>query len=205
MNEEPKNDEAIEAPVGETPEKRGLFGRKRKKMTMKEQIREIMPLVYVLIIGAIGYGIYYAVTYNWAAEFELTDQRHNVHTVDFPSEKPLVIAFTDRDSGSQLQKWVIKLMGSYGDKIESHRIFDFTKLDGRARFLAPGFMARIPVAILIDEDGSVSQKYGYNGGDAALFVVSPEGTIKARVKGEMTDGKWTTVASALDELLNSTS
>ena len=57
MSDETTNETTPEAPAEAPKETRGLFGRKRKKMTMKEQIQEIMPLIYVLIIGGIGYGL----------------------------------------------------------------------------------------------------------------------------------------------------
>lgn len=204
MNDEIKDDGAAETPEA-AEEKRGLFGRKRKKLTMKEQIREIMPLIYVLVIGGIGYGLYFGVTYNWAAEFELKDQRNNVHTVAFPSEKPMVIAFSDRESGEQLTAWVLRLMGGYGDKIESHRIADFSKLDPAIKPLAPGFLVQIPVPILVDMEGEVAGKYRFQGGEAALFVVSPTGTIKARLFGEFTEEKWAVLKEALDPMVASAS
>ena len=205
MSDETTNETTPEAPAEAPKETRGLFGRKRKKMTMKEQIQEIMPLIYVLIIGGIGYGIYFAVTYNWAPKFELEDQRYNVHSVDFSGEKPVVIAFTDRESGNQLQGWALKLIGSYGDKIESHRIADFSKLDPGIHHVGRGMLTRLPIPILIDYDGAVAKKYGFKGGDAALFVVAPDGTIKQRALGEITDEKWAQVAAALDGLLTPTS
>lgn len=201
MSDEIKRDDAPEAPAESAEEKRGLFGRKRKKLTMKEQIREIMPLVYVLIIGGIGYAVYWAVTYNWAPTFELEDQRANVHTIDFTGDKPLVIAFSDRESGSQLQAWTLQLMGAYGDRIEAHRVVDFSRLAPAFRTAGRGLLSRIPVAVMIDYEGTVAAQYGFEGGDAALFVISPGGTIKERVYGEMNDEKWTRVKAALDALL----
>lgn len=205
MSEEPTNDVAVETPAEPVQEKRGLFGRKRKKLTMKEQIREIMPLVYVLIIGGIGYGLYMAITYNWAAPFELTDQRNNTANVDFSGEKPVVIAFTDRESGSQLQGWALRLMGTYGDKIDSYRIADFSKLDPGIHHVGRTMLNNVPVSVLIDYDGAVAKKYRFEGGEAALFVVAPGGTIKARAFGEITDEKWSRLAAAVDSILERSS
>lgn len=205
MTDENTNQEQPEATPEPAEEKRGLFGRKRKKMTMKEQIREIMPLVYVVVLAGLGYGIYYAVTYNWAWTIELEDQHYEVHTVEFPREKPAVIAFLDQESSSQVQKWALKLFGTYGDRIDSYRIFDFSKLDPGHHDVARGLMTKLPVSVLIDYDGAVSKKYRFEGQEAALFVVSPSGTIEERVFGEMTDEKWTRLSTAVDELLDQSS
>lgn len=195
---QPEEETAEVATETEAPKKK----KKRPKMTFREQMIEIRPLFIVLAIAGIGYGGYRLLPQYRAPTFMLTNQFGVETTVDFSGDQPSILIFADQEAGEQIEAWALKLAVVFGERITNYRIVNPGEVAPRMRpFLRLILQKRTEFPILLDYDGIVSKKYECVAGAANLFVVAPNGKIKARQNGEMTEQGWEITEKAIASLL----
>jgi hypothetical protein len=139
-----------------------------------------------------------------APEFELRDQYGNAQAYRFPTAKVNVFIFGDRKGSGQIEAWVRPLYERYQDRINIKGIAALSSVPSLARGMVTRiFKSQVKYPVLLDWTGGVTQSYGYEGGKANVFVVSPKGEILLRINGAATqqglDQVKTKVSRALGE------
>ncbi|MCH7960101.1 MAG: hypothetical protein IID08_08220 [Candidatus Hydrogenedentes bacterium] len=198
-------EENIEVDAEETPEPGadGAGKKKKKKLTFKEQMKELRPLIIILLIAGPAFGAYHFRSMFVGTSFTLEDQFQKETTVDFSGDKPVVMMFLEGGGSKDAMAWGIKLAVSYGDKIENVRVI-FLNSGPAAR--RPGFARAAiqkltPFPMLIDFDGEVFKRYLCEEGMVNILLVAPNRLMKHRVTGPMNDENWAALAAAIDSLV----
>ncbi len=122
-----------------------------------------------------------------APEFELRDQYGNAQAYRFPTAKVNVFIFGDRKSSGQIEAWVRPLYERYQERINIKGIAALSSVPSLARGMVTRiFKSQVKYPVLLDWTGGVTNSYGYEGGKANVFVVSPSGEILLRINGAAT-------------------
>ncbi|MBC7796773.1 MAG: hypothetical protein H7Z37_07870 [Pyrinomonadaceae bacterium] len=120
-----------------------------------------------------------------AVDFELKDQFNKVFTIKFPSEKPQILIFGDREGAEQIESWVRPLTEKYNDKIDIYGIAELSSVPSLAKGFVRGIIKnKVKFSTMLDWKGDVSQSYGYEKGKANIFLVDKTGRILLKETGE---------------------
>ncbi len=119
-----------------------------------------------------------------AADFTLTDQFGNETAIKFPSDKPVVLVFGDREGSKQVENWVRPVYAEFTDRIY---IFGIAELSAVPRLARPAvrriIRSKSKNPIMLDWTGSVARSYGCENGKANVFVVDRDGKVAAVRRG----------------------
>ena len=122
-----------------------------------------------------------------APEFELTDQYGKAEAYRFPNGRVNVLIFGDRKGSGQIEAWVRPLYDCYQNRVNIKGIAALSSVPSLARGMVTRiFKSQVKYPVLLDWTGSVTQSYGYEGGKANVFVLSPSGEILLRINGAAT-------------------
>ena len=122
-----------------------------------------------------------------APGFELRDQYGNAQAYRFPTSKVNVFIFGDRKGSGQIEAWVRPLYDRYQERINIKGIAALSSVPSLARGMVTRiFKSQVKYPVLLDWTGGVTNSYGYEGGKANVFVVSPSGEILLRINGAAT-------------------
>ena len=129
-----------------------------------------------------------------ADNFTLEDQFGNKISVEFPSNKPVVLVFGDREGSSQVEGWVRPIYTKFTDKLYIFGIAELSAVPWAAKPVVRRVIkSKSKNPIMLDWSGGVSKSYGCEKGKANVFVVSKDGKITAVKRGAAT-------AAALSDL-----
>lgn len=120
-----------------------------------------------------------------ASDFALENQFGSLISVEFPSDKPVVLVFADRESSNDVEAWVMPIYDKFSDKIKIYGIAELSGVPGFVRPLVRG-MIRSEYPVLFDWTGEVSEEYGFEKNKVNIFVIGKKGKITAAKRGTAT-------------------
>lgn len=148
-------------------------------------LNKIFPAFLMCLLLLIGAGTIKAQT---AQNFTLTDQFGNQTSVVFPSSKPVVLVFGDREGSEQVEGWVRPLYGKFTDRIYIFGIAELSAVPSLARGVVRRIIkSKSKTSVMLDWSGSISKAYGYKKGKANIFVMDTNGKIVAKAAGAATE------------------
>jgi hypothetical protein len=137
-----------------------------------------------------------------AVPFELPDQFKQVHSLDFPQDRPVLLGIGDRHGAHQVLRWYHPIHKAYGEQL---RYVAVGALHTLPQFLAPvirHFLRKdVDKPIFLDWDGAIVQAYEYEKKISNLFVIDRDGKILLRIDGPRTEDGLAQVKTVLDKLL----
>ncbi len=114
-----------------------------------------------------------------AAEFTLEDQYREQHEFTYPREKVCVLLFADQDGSKQIEGWVKALHARYEETVDIHGV---ALLKAAPALLRPTlrlfFRQRVEHPVMLDWDGSVTEKFACKAKQVSLFVLDTNGIIQ---------------------------
>lgn len=123
-----------------------------------------------------------------APEFSLSDQFKKRAEHSFPKDKWSVFFVAGRKGSDQIKDWATAIHERYGEHVEQVGIADVSGVPGPMQGLIRAvFRNTLDYPVLMDWEGNVSKKWGYEPGKVRVFVVSPEGDIIFSVDGEINE------------------
>jgi hypothetical protein len=123
-----------------------------------------------------------------APEFSLSDQFKKRAQHSFPKDKWSVFFVAGRKGSDQIKDWATAIHERYGEEVEQVGIADVSGVPGPMQGLIRAvFRNTLDYPVLMDWEGNVSKKWGYEAGKVRVFVVSPEGNITFTVDGEINE------------------
>jgi AhpC/TSA family len=129
-----------------------------------------------------------------AMNFTLQDQFGNEIAVKFPSNRPVVLVFGDRDGSKQVEGWVRPIYNKFSDQVYIFGIAELSAVPSVARPVVRRLIkSKSKNPIMLDWKGDVSEGYGYEKEKANVFVISKNGKITAVKRGAAS-------ASALEDV-----
>lgn len=135
-------------------------------------------------------------------DFTLEDQFGNEVAVKFPSNRPVVLVFGDREGSAQVEGWVRPVYGKYTDKLYIFGIAELSAVPWAAKPVVRRIIkSKSKNPIMLDWSGKVSKSYGCEKGKANVFVVSPAGKITAVKRGAATGAALKELYREIDALL----
>lgn len=135
-----------------------------------------------------------------APDFELEDQFRNKKNHHFPKDRWSVIFVAGRKGAEQIEPWAKAIYDIYGESVEQIGIADVSSVPGPLQGLIRSlFRKTITYPILMDWEGKVVHKIGYQKDKVRLLVVSPEGKIKEVYDGPLSESAKSKVLKALPE------
>ena len=136
------------------------------------------------LFGLVGFGLVLAAPPQQLSNFGLSDQNSVFRKYGFPKQKVTAMTVADRTGSEQLEPWIKKLYNRYGSRIDIDGVADVsmipTPLRGLVREL---FRKRLTHSVMLDWDGSVVERLGYEPGVANIYVVDRRGAILKRITG----------------------
>ncbi len=124
--------------------------------------------------------------------FSMRDQHGKTHRQVFPARKVLVLTVADKKGAEQLERWIRKVKGRYGKRVDLAGVADVTKVPKALRkFVTGEFRKQVTHAVMLDFDGRVVRRLSPAKGKANLFVVGKDGGVACHVAGE-----WSPAAEA---------
>ena len=136
-----------------------------------------------------------------ASEFSLEDQNGNVYSLEFPQEKIVIVVIGDKDSADQIEGWLRPLYERYGKRLEIYGIADLSAVPSFGRGVARAIIRqKTSYSVMLDWNGAVSRRYGFERKKANIFVIDRDGTIVARQTGAADAEKLSAVFREIDAL-----
>lgn len=122
--------------------------------------------------------------------FELKDQYGKVHRIGGGSDLPIIITIADRKSAENVRAWVEPLDRQYPGGLQFVAIasvseipwlwHSYTKAQFRRHFDRP---------ILLDWEGEVTRRLGFQSGRLRLLVFTPDGAFVVHAEGKATPNR----------------
>lgn len=117
-------------------------------------------------------------------DFELTDQNAAARKYSFPKTKVTAMTVADQKGSDQLAPWIQRLYDRYGERIDIDGVADVSMIPKSFRGLVREvFRKRLTHSVMLDWDGSVVRRFGYERGLANIYVIDRRGCIVMRVAG----------------------
>lgn len=121
-----------------------------------------------------------------APEFSLSDQFKKRSEHRFPKDKWSVFFVAGRKGADQIEDWATAIHEEFQEEVEQVGIADVSGVPGPMHGLIRAvFRNTLDYPVLMDWEGGVCKKWGYESGKVRVFVVSPEGTIIFSIDGAM--------------------
>lgn len=131
-----------------------------------------------------------------ASNFTLQDQFGNEIAVNFPSNRPVVLVFGDRDGSKQVEGWVRPIYNKFTDQVYIFGIAELSAVPSLARPVVRRLIkSKSKTSVMLDWKGDVSESFGYEKEKANVFVISKTGKITAVRRGAAS-------AATLEEIYN---
>jgi hypothetical protein len=112
------------------------------------------------------------------SNFSLQDQNDRKVEVNFPSDRPVVFVFGDRDGAKQIDGWATPIYKKFDGKIYMFGVASLGGVPSYARGLVRRLIKRqTQFPVLLDWGGKVAKTYGYEKDKAMVLVVAKNGTI----------------------------
>ena len=198
-------DENIEVDAEDTPvpEEVGGGKKKRKKLTFKEQMKEIRAFFVMLLIAGLAYGGYYFGPMFVGTSFTLEDQFQKERIVDFSGDKPVVLMFLHGEGSKLALPWAFKMVITYGDRLDHVRLINIQSAvaEGRPGLTRMMVQRMTKESLLLDFGGRVFTRYFCEEDTVNIIVVAPNRLVKHRVTGKMNDENWAALAAVIDSLI----
>ena len=119
-----------------------------------------------------------------AENFTLEDQFGNEIAVKFPSNRPVVLVFGDREGSAQVEGWVRPIYTKFTDKLYIFGIAELSAVPWAAKPVVRRIIkSKSKNPIMLDWTGKVSKSYGCEKGKANVFVISKNGEVTAVKRG----------------------
>jgi hypothetical protein len=132
----------------------------------------------------------------------LHDQFDDKHEIAFPRDKAVLFVLADRKGSEHVEPWVRAVYDRYEDSIDIEGIAAVTGvpkvLRGVVRTIFKEGLDEKP--ILLDWDGDVCGRFGYEGGDVEVHLVNPDGVRTFSVRGPHTAERFDSLCDALDSI-----
>lgn len=138
--------------------------------------------------------------------FTLADQFGTEHHHAFPRARPLLLLVGDRQGSEQVDDWIPVLKKHWGGRADIAGIAD---VRGAPRFLRERITDAIrrkrPKPVMLDFEGKVVAVLDLVARRANVFVIGLDGTVVAKIAGEVDDARVVGIRDALEPLLSSVS
>lgn len=123
-----------------------------------------------------------------ASDFTLEDQFGNEIAVKFPSNRPVVLVFGDRDGSKQVEGWVRPIYTKFTDRVYIFGIAELSAVPWAVRPVVRRLIkSKSKNPVMLDWTGNVSKSYGYEKDKANVFIVAKNGKITAVKRGAATN------------------
>lgn len=138
-----------------------------------------------------------------ATEFELKDQYNQVTSYRFPKDKVTILIFGDRKGSEQIEGWVRPLWDRYQDRIDQKGVAVLNSVPSFMRGVVRAiFKTQVKHSVLLDWKGDISQAYGYQSGQANLYVIDRGGQIVMKLLGGVKEQELQKLYGKVDQLLS---
>jgi hypothetical protein len=172
---------------------------KRKELINGIERKRILIALFLITIMFFNNISVFAKT---AENFSLEDQFGNKISVEFPSNRPVVLVFGDREGSAEVEGWVRPVYTKFTDKLY---IFGIAELSAVPRVAKPVvrriIKSKSKNPIMLDWSGAVSKSFGCEKGKANVFVVNKKGEVVAVKRGAATAAELTDLYREINALL----
>ena len=131
-----------------------------------------------------------------AETFTLEDQFQHAHEVAFGGDRAtaaVVVVFADRACADDVEPWARALASGVGARVVG--VAAVGVVPALFRGAVRGFLHGRP-SVLLDWGNQVSDRFGYEGSECLVVVVDRGGVVRARVRGALSDARYTEVVAA---------
>jgi len=159
------------------------------KKTMKKTIKSLSALNISAFVLCVSIFLVFPANSmaQTASNFTLEDQFGNEISVKFPSNKPVVLVFGDRDGSKQVEGWVRPIYTKFTDQVYIFGIAELSAVPWAVRPVVRRLIkSKSKNPVMLDWTGKVSKSYGYEEEKANVFIISKNGEIKAIKRGGAT-------------------
>lgn len=133
--------------------------------------------------------------------FELSDQFGQLHRVEFPRARPILLLVGDRKGSEQVDAWVPWLKQQFGGKAD---ILGLADVGGIPRIfrdrLANSIRQKRTNPVMLDFESAVTPRLGCQRQTANLFLVDAQGLIHAHLSGTTNAANVANLRAAVDKL-----
>ncbi len=136
------------------------------------------------------------------SNFGLQDQNDRKVEVNFPSDRPVVLIFGDRDGAKQIDGWATPLYKKFDGKVYMFGIASLGGVPSYARGLVRRLIKRqTQFPVLLDWGGKVAKTYGYEKDKAMVLVVARNGNILSTKFGAASEAELNAVIADIEKQL----
>lgn len=130
---------------------------------------------------------------------QLKDQFESLHTIRFPSEKPVLLAIADREGAAGMNEWIDKSREELRSTVEYVGVADVRKAPPfLRRTIREKFKGVYKRSILLDWKASVAGPLNARAGIPNIYVVSREGKVLTRESGTYESNKLARIQRVLE-------
>lgn len=134
------------------------------------------------------------------SNFSLQDQNDRKVEVNFPSDRPVVFVFGDRDGAKQIDGWATPLYKKFDGKVYMFGIASLGGVPSYARGLVRRLIKRqTQFPVLLDWGGKVAKTYGYEKDKAMVLVVARNGNILSTKFGAASEAELNAVIADIEK------
>jgi hypothetical protein len=132
-----------------------------------------------------------------ASNFSLEDQFGEKTDVRFPSDKPVVLVFGDREGSEQVEGWVRPLYNKFTDRVYIFGIAELSAVPWAVRPVVRRIIrSKSKTPVMLDWTGKIAKSYNCEKGKANVFAINRNGEIIAVRRGKAN-------AAAINEIVAS--
>lgn len=155
------------------------------------------------LLSAVAIGSGVASAQERVANFGLRDQNNRYKEVNFPSDRPVMLIFGDRNGAGQIGGWSQPVYTEYSSRIY---LFGVASLSGVPSY-ARGLVRRLikqqtSFPVLLDWGGLVAGRLGYEKNRAFVVLVRQDGSIVSKRSGPATSDAVRDLKAEIDKLLS---
>ena len=133
--------------------------------------------------------------------FQLRDQFNNEHRVEFPRDRPTVLALADRKGSDQLEGWLEPLGDEFGETVHFDGVADVRGVPSLLRWgVRQIFRRGTKEPVMLDWEDAVCTSLAFEKEVANVLVLDQKGHIVLRVHGEANAEELERVRAAIVEL-----
>ena len=137
------------------------------------------------------------------SSFSLQDQNDQKVEVNFPSDRPVVFVFGDRDGAKQIDGWATPIYKKFDGKIYMFGVASLGGVPSYARGIVRRLIKRqTQFPVLLDWGGKIAKTYGYEKDKAMVLVVAKNGTILTTKFGPANESEVNSVIVELEKQLS---
>jgi hypothetical protein len=131
-----------------------------------------------------------------ARPFTLEDQYGTARAVAFGEGRPAVVVFADRSCADDVEPWARRLSDALGERADVIGVAAVGTVPTLFQSMVRAFLAGRP-SVLLDWGNEVSAAFGYAGGECAVVAVDGAGTVRADVRGALSEAGFARVVGAV--------